>query len=348
MTTQTPSAATAGQTIANRMTLTLVSDREIAVTRAFDAPRSLVFEAWSSCEHMTNWWGPRGFDLIECSVDLRPGGKYRFVQRAPDGSIHGFNGVYREITAPERIVLTQVYEPIPDQEVLVSTTLTETDGKTALSQNLLFSSKEARDGMIASGMERGEAESFERLDELLAGLLDSAGSGSATGTAANQMVVTREFDAPRDLLWKAWTEPDRLARWWGPPGSAIEVARLDLRPGGVFHYSMKTPNGPLMWGLFAYREVVPTERIVFVNSFSDAAGGLTRNPWIATWPLEILNTLTLTEHGGKTTLTLRGGPINATAEELQAFEAGRAGMQGGFAGTFEKLDRYLAEALARA
>lgn len=340
------------QKTANRMTLTLVSDREVAVTRAFDAPRSLVFEAWSRCEHMKNWWGPHGFDLIECNIDLRPGGKYRFVQRAPDGSIHGFNGVYREIAAPERIVFTQIYEPIPDQEVVVTATLTETGGKTALSQNLLFSSKKARDGMIASGMERGEAQSFERLDELLAGLQGGGAAAPAPARAAGaettELLVTREFDAPRDLVWKAWTEPARLARWWGAAGSAIAVARLDLRPGGVFHYSMKTPNGPLMWALFTYREVVPTERIVFVNSFSDTAGGLTRNPWIATWPLEILNTLTLTEHGGKTTLTLCGGPINATAEERQAFEAGLAGMQGGFAGTFAKLDRYLAQELASA
>ena len=337
---------------ANRMTLTLVSDREVAVTRAFDAPRSLVFEACSDCEHMKNWWGPRGFDLIECRMDLRPGGTYRFVQRAPDGSIHGFNGVYREIAAPERIVFTQIYEPIPDQEVVVTTTLTETNGRTALSQTLLFGSREARDGMIASGMEWGQAQSFERLDELLTVLRGGGAAvpspAGAAGEAATQLLVTREFDAPRELVWKAWTEPYRLARWWGAPGSAIEVARLDLRPGGALHYSMKTPNGPLIWGRFAYREVAPTERIVFVSSFSDAACGLTRNPWIATWPLEILNTLTLTEHGGKTTLTLRGGPINASAEELQAFAAGRAGMQGGFAGTFDKLDRYLAEALAGA
>ena len=159
------------QSIAHRMTLTLVSDREIAVTRSFDAPRSLVFAASTSCVYMKNWWGPRGFDLIECDMDVRPGGKYRFVQRAPDGSVHPFNGVYREIAAPERLVFTQIYEPIPDQEVVVTTTLTEMYGKTALSQNLLFGSKEARDGMIASGMERGEAESFERLDELLADLL---------------------------------------------------------------------------------------------------------------------------------------------------------------------------------
>jgi uncharacterized protein YndB with AHSA1/START domain len=159
-----------------QMTLTLPSDRTIAVERVFDAPRKLVFEAYSSCEHLEHWWGPRGFELIECSMDLRPGGKYRFVQKAPDGSIHGFNGEYREIDAPGRIVFTQIYEPIPDQEVVVATTLTETEGKTALSQTLTFSSKEARDGMIASGMEWGEAQSFERLDELLETLKSAAGA----------------------------------------------------------------------------------------------------------------------------------------------------------------------------
>jgi len=332
--------------IANRMTLTLIGDREVAVTRAFDARRRVVFEAWSSCEHMARWWGPRGYTLTECQIDLRPGGAYRFVQRAPDGTIHAFRGTYREIAAPERVVFTQIYEPWPDQEVVVSTTLTEKDGKTALSQTLLFNSREARDGMVASGMEWGQAQSFERLDELLAEL---AGSGVADGGASGpQLAITRDFDAPRDLVWKAWTEPERLAQWWGPAGSEIRVRALDLRPGGVFHYSMEAPDGPEMWGKFVYREIEPQERLVFVSCFSDEKGGLTRNPWIATWPLEVLNTLTLDERDGRTTLTLRGGPINATEEELQAFAAGVAGMRQGFNGTFGQLERYLAEALARA
>jgi len=111
---------------------------------------------------------------------------------------------------------------------------------------------------------------------------------------------------------------------------------------------MKTPNGPEMWAKFVYREVEPQECLVFVNAFSDEKGGLTRNPWIPGWPLEILNTLTLTEHDGQTALTLRGGPINASAEEMQTFAAGVSGMKQGFAGTFKQLDRYLSEALARA
>ena len=329
--------------IGNRMTLALPSEREIAVTRVFDAPRALVFEAMTGCEHLSKWWGPRYLTLEVCEIDFHPGGAYRFVQKAPDGTLHPFKGVYREIAAPERVVFTQIYdvEPFSIHEAVVTSVLTEHDGKTSLAQTLVFDSVEARDGMVASGMESGEAESFDRLDELLAELSHKAGPVA-------ELAITREFDAPRDLVWKAWTEPERLATWWGPPGSEIRVKGLDLRAGGAFLYSMQTPNGPEMWGKFVYREVSPQDCLVFVNCFSDEKGGLTRNPWIATWPLEILNTLTLVERDGKTTLTLQGGPINATADELQAFAAGVSGMRQGFAGTFKQLDRYLAEALARA
>jgi uncharacterized protein YndB with AHSA1/START domain len=184
--------------IANRMTLTLPSELEISVSRTFDAPRSLIFEAMTGCQHMSKWWGPRYLTLDHCEIDLRPGGSYRFVQKAPDGALHPFKGVYREVTAPERIVFTQIYdvEPFSIHESVVTNVLTERGGKTMLAQTVLFDTPEARDGMIASGMESGEAESFDRLDELLAEL----GGGAA---AAPVVEIAREFDAPRDLVWKA-------------------------------------------------------------------------------------------------------------------------------------------------
>lgn len=189
--------------------------------------------------------------------------------------------------------------------------------------------------MIASGMEWGERQSFERLDELLAELYQREAAGP-------ELEITRDFDAPVGLVWKAWTDPAALAEWWGPAGTEIYVKQFDLKPGGIFHYGMKDPNGQEIWGRFVYREVSPTTRLVFINSFSDANGGLTTNPWIAGWPLEIVNTLTLEDRGGKTHLTIHGAPINASAEERKNFEGGRAGMKGGFAGTFAKLDKYLA------
>jgi uncharacterized protein YndB with AHSA1/START domain len=158
-----------------------------------------------------------------------------------------------------------------------------------------------------------------------------------------ELVITRVFDAPRELVWKAFTESDRLARWWGPQGFTMLVHRLDLRPGGVFHYSMRSPAGQILWGRFVYRELEAPERLVFVSSFSDAAGNLKRAPFNDAWPLEILNTLTLSASGSATTVTLRGGPINATEKEHEAFWNAQESTRQGFTGTFDQLAAYMAE-----
>ncbi len=155
--------------------------------------------------------------------------------------------------------------------------------------------------------------------------------------------ISRVFDAPRELMWKAWTERDHLARWFGPKGASISAATLDFRPGGVFHYCMRTPDGQEIWGKFVYREIVPPERIVLVNSFSDAQGNLTRHPWSATWPLEVLSTTTFTEDRGRTTVTLRWSPLNASDAERKTFNAGHQSIRQGWTGTFEQLTEYLAK-----
>lgn len=174
-----------------------------------------------------------------------------------------------------------------------------------------------------------------------------AANTPAPATAGEEFVITREFDAPRDLVWRAHTEVERLKVWWGPKGFTMLTARLDLRPGGMFHYGMKSADGHVMWGKFIYREIVPQERLVFVVSFSDEKGGTTRHFLSPTWPLEVLNNLTLSERGGKTTLTLRGGPINASAEERKTFHDGFASMRQGFKGTLDQLEEYLKGEVAR-
>lgn len=158
-----------------------------------------------------------------------------------------------------------------------------------------------------------------------------------------ELVLERVFDAPLQVVWKALTEAEALAHWWGPRGAQIRIARLELRPAGVFHYAQQTPGGPELWGKFVYREIVPQTRLVFITSFSDAAAGITRNPWSESWPLEILNTWTLEETEGKTTLTMHATPINATREELETFRGARESVGRGFKGTFESLETYLAQ-----
>ena len=157
----------------------------------------------------------------------------------------------------------------------------------------------------------------------------------------NELVITRVLDAPIDLVFKTITKAEHLAHWWGTKGLKLVVLQLDLRVGGVFHYSMETENGQKMWGKFVYREIDEPNRIVFVNSFADEQGNSIRAPFSPVWPLEILNSCTFSEQNGKTLLTLRGAPINATDEEVKLFESMKTSMQQGFSGTFDQLTEYL-------
>src|SRR5437660_4929579 len=168
----------------------------------------------------------------------------------------------------------------------------------------------------------------------------------AGNPAIKPFVISRAFDVPRERMWKAWTERDELMQWFGPKGFKMTTAKLDFRPGGTFHYSMRSPDGKEMWGKFVYREIVAPERIVLVNSFSDEKGNLTRHPFSASWPLEMLSTTTFAGQAGKTTLTLRWAPWNATESERNTFDSSHDGMRQGWTGTFEQLDEYLARTKA--
>ena len=142
-------------------------DREIVMSRVIDAPRDLVFEAHTSCEHMSKWWGPRRYRTTSCEIDFRPGGAWRMVQSGSDGQEFGFHGEFREIVRPEWIVWTFEFEGMSGHVSVDTLTLEEHDGKTTLTATSVFDTVEDRDGMLQSGMESGAAESMDRLDEYL-------------------------------------------------------------------------------------------------------------------------------------------------------------------------------------
>jgi uncharacterized protein YndB with AHSA1/START domain len=151
----------------------------VVIRRAFDAPPHLVFAALTTPEHIARWYGWRDSTLSECRVDLRPGGAWRFVVRMPDGSEHGFGGVYREIVRPERLVYTLRYDGFPDAEAVETITLVEQNGKTLMTNTLVHESVANRDGHVASGMEAGATESLDRLDELLGSMQRAAHRSAA-------------------------------------------------------------------------------------------------------------------------------------------------------------------------
>lgn len=155
--------------VANSQTFTVTtpSDCEIRMTRLFDAPRDLVFEAMSKPEHITRWWGclGEGYSVPVCEVDLRVGGAWRFVNRHPQGEA-AFHGVYRELNPPERVVFTEIFEDFPDGESVVTAVLTDENGKTRLTVTVSYPSREVRDMVLQTGMADGAAISYDRLEEV--------------------------------------------------------------------------------------------------------------------------------------------------------------------------------------
>jgi uncharacterized protein YndB with AHSA1/START domain len=165
---------------------------------------------------------------------------------------------------------------------------------------------------------------------------------AAAQAQSKNFVMSRVFDAPRDLVWQCFTDPERMKQWWGPKGVTVIASKMDLRVGGTYHYGIRTPDGTVMWGKFVYRKIEPKDRIEFTNSFSDEAGGMTRHPFAPNWPLELLSVFTFEDApGGKTKFTVSWTPLNASAEEQKTFDAGHASMTQGWGGTLEQLETYL-------
>ena len=162
--------APANGTKGGTTTFTTPSDRELVMTRVVDAPRPLVFDAWTSPKHLPHWMlGPDGWTMPVCEIDLRPGGAWHFVWRKSDGAEMGMRGVYREVTPPKRVVSTESWGG-DWPETLNTVGIAEKDGKTTITQIVLYPSKEARDAALKTGMKEGVSRSFDRLAEYVAGL----------------------------------------------------------------------------------------------------------------------------------------------------------------------------------
>jgi len=150
--------------------VTTPTERAVVMTRVFDAPRNLVFDALTKPELLQRWYGPVGWSLVVCEIDLRVGGAWRFVTRRPDGKEVGQRGVYREVTPPERLVHTESWEDWNPGEVLITAVLVEEGGTTTLTSTLLFPSREVRDMLLESGMTSGAAETYDKLADCLASI----------------------------------------------------------------------------------------------------------------------------------------------------------------------------------
>ena len=312
---------------------TRAGEREIVATRIFAAPRALVFSLWTDPHHITQWWGPNGFTTTIHEMDVRPGGVWRFVMHGPDGVDYQNKIIYREVVAPDRLV----YDNVSGPQFHATVTFADEGGNTRVTVRMLFASAAEREQVIKQfGALEGLTQTLGRLEDYVA---HTRGQRRVVSPARQGIVITRIFDAPREVVFKAWTEPERLQQWWGPRGFTTPFCGVDLRPGGVFHYCMRSPEGRDIWGRGVYQDIVVPERIVYADTFADAEGhpvSPTHYGMSTGHPAKTLVTVTFAVQGHQTKVTVQQAVPEAFPE--------RSGMEQGWT---EMLDR-LADELANA
>jgi len=318
-----------------RETPPVAAPNEIVMSRVFNAPRDLVWRAWTEPQHVARWWGPRGFTTETKVMDFRVGGAWQHVMVGPDGARYPNKSIFKEIVPHEKIVYSHGggREEGPGATFTATWTFEVVDAaRTRLTGRLTFPDASARDFVAKEfGAIEGGQQTLERLSEYLPGL------------QGKPFIISREFSVARDTMWKVWTEAEHFGRWFGPKGMDVNLVKFDLRPDGMIHYNMRTPDGEILWGRASYREVVPPSRLVWINSFSDAQGGITPHPLTPDpWPLQLLTEITFTENAGRTTVTVNWLPYEATDVEWKTFDAGRESMKAGWGGTLDRLGGHLA------
>ncbi len=225
---------------------------ELVLARVFDAPRERVWKAWTEPEEFKRWWGPKGFTVPSCTIDLRVGGRYLYCMRSPDGMDYWATGVYREIVPPKKLVATDSFADAKGHvvpatayglsaetplEMLHTVTFEDLDGKTKLT----LRHAGLPEGPDLTGAEQGWSESFERLAASLAE--GSSGTDFLTDRGKRQLVMSGVFNAPRERVFRAYTDPKLIPMWWGRRRRTTTVEAMNVRKGGRWRYVCRDPDG---------------------------------------------------------------------------------------------------------
>ncbi len=287
-----------------------VAGREISITRLVNAPRELVWEVWTNPEHIRHWWGPSGFYSTIFEMDVRPGGNWEFILHGPDGRDYKNKSVYVIVQKPEKLVYDHVSGPVFRFTAL----FTEQGDQTQITIQMLFESADLRDKVVKEfNAVEGLIQNVEKMKTYL-----------AQGFPAGELVFTRIIRAPRELVFKAWTDPRMLSKWWGPNGFTNPVCELEAVPHGRIYIDMKSPGGTLYPMDGEVLEIIPPEKLVFTSAALDQQQQRL---------LEVRNTLTLEETDGNTRLSLHVKVSGMRPEGKQHLK----GMTEGWSQSLERL-----------
>lgn len=306
--------------------LEIVADPDkptIQTRRVVDAPRALVWDAFTKVELLKRWMVHCDFTMTVCEVDLRPGGAWRMVHRAPSGQDHGYHGEFREIERPARLARTFVYDAYPDARAVETFSFDDYGGKTTITVLIVHDTIAHRDAHLKSGLDKGLSEVYAKLDAVLAAQPRLEVIADPTQPT---IVTHRVVDAPRALVWDMLTKPEHLKRWIGPRALTMTLCELDLRVGGKWRWRFRSPDGSEVDFYGEMREIerpVRAVRTFIYQPFPDA---------------EALETVELHERAGKTTITTT--TVHTTMQARDGHLD--AGMAGGMTEGYERLDALIA------
>lgn len=309
---------------------------QIITTRLIAAPRELVWKALTTPEHLQHFWGPDGFTNTFRHYDLRVGGEARFTMHGPDGKDWPNRFIFRAIDPPRLLRWDHDNggEDPADHKFTGELELTDEGGKTRIELRMTEKSIAARDAVAQYAVAGGQ----QNLDRLAAFIAPMANE-------KNRFVIERSFPVSQQRLFKACTDKQEMMAWFAPPGMKVVKSEQDFRPGGTYHYGLSSGQGNEMWGKVTYKEITPTSRLVYLQSFSDPQGGLTRHPMAPQWPLQMVTVMDFIPEGEKQT-KLKISCIYAGIEdsEGETFRAAHEGMKGGWTGSLDSLAAYLGKA----
>ncbi len=308
------------------------NSNEIKISRVYDAPVKLVWEAWTDPKKAAKWWGPRGFTITTHSKELKPGGTWHYTMHGPDGTDYPNKTLYYEVEKYSKLVYDHGGYDERKPLFRVTVLFSENKGKTKMEMTMTLPTPEAARETEKFIKKAGGNSTWDRLAEYLE--IESSGK--------EKFVINRSFDADIETMFEKWTNPKHVVAWSGPIGATMEYIDVDIRTGGKSFYKMPN-NGTLMYGKVEYLEVKRPDKIVYVQYFTDEKGNRARHPMAMTWPENFLTTVTLASEGSdRTRVTVEWEPHgNVTKEEMDTFIGARAGMSQGWGGSFDKLEEYL-------
>lgn len=308
------------------------NSNEIKITRLYDAPVKMVWDAWTDPEQVAKWWGPRGFTLTTHSKELKPGGIWHYTMHGPDGTDYVNKTLYHEVEKHSRLVYDHGGNDERAPLFRVTALFSESKGKTKLEMTMALPTPEAAAETRKFIKKTGGDSTWDRLAEYL----EQEKSGQ------DRFFINRSFEVPIDLMFEVWTNPKHFEKWLPPTGFDMSFIRADIKEGGSTFYKMS--NGTLtMFGRAKYLEIQRPNRIVYTQQFCDEKENISRHPMAPIWPETMLTTITFTEEGPNQTRVTVMWEVHgsATAEERKFFHDAKPGMTQGWTGSFDKLESYL-------